>query len=177
MTKKVKISDKAQEASYIVAELITKRMKPHTLTEEVVAPACCEIVRLFCGEEAAKEVSRIPLSDNTMSRRIADMSHDIEGQVCLALQSLSKFSLQVDESTDVSGKAQLLAFVHMIYEGNILENFLCCKALLERTTADKIFWCVDQYYWNQQICHGKSVLEYVPMGRRPWLAQSLVLCH
>ena len=70
MMKKVKISNKAQEANYLVAELIAKKRKPHTLAEELLSPACSEIVRLFFGEEAAKEVSKIPLSDNTI---IADV--------------------------------------------------------------------------------------------------------
>lgn len=60
MMKTVKISDKAQQASYLVAKLIPKKMKPHTLAEEMLFPACCKIVRLFFGEEGAKEVSKIP---------------------------------------------------------------------------------------------------------------------
>lgn len=42
-TKMVKISDKAQEARYLVAEIIAKNMKPHTEAEKVknFAVMCC----------------------------------------------------------------------------------------------------------------------------------------
>jgi hypothetical protein len=36
MTKIVKISDKSQEASYVVAELVAKTMKPHAIGEQIL---------------------------------------------------------------------------------------------------------------------------------------------
>ena len=101
---------------------------------------------------------KIPLSNNTISRRIAEMSLDIEEQVCQTLQHLSMFALQVDESTDISGKAQLLAFVRMVREGDIAENFPCCKALPGRTTADDTFQCLDQYLESANLSWQKCVL-------------------
>ncbi len=50
------VSDKAQEASYTVAELIAKNMKSHTTAEMTILPACCEIVKIMFGEECEKEV-------------------------------------------------------------------------------------------------------------------------
>ncbi|CAI6368410.1 unnamed protein product [Macrosiphum euphorbiae] len=51
MTTIVKISDKSQEASYVVAELVAKTMKPHTIGEQLILPACREIVKIFFGIE------------------------------------------------------------------------------------------------------------------------------
>ena len=45
----------------------------------------------------------------------------------------------------------------MICEGDILENFLSCKALRERTTADEIFRCVDQYLESANLSWQKCV--------------------
>lgn len=51
----------------------------------------------------------MPLSNDTVSCRIERMGVDIVEQVVGKLGEA--FSLQLDESTDVSGKAQLIAFV------------------------------------------------------------------
>jgi len=63
--------------SYIVAELVAKTMKPHTIGKQLILLACREIVKIFYGIEAEQEILKIPLSDNTISRRINDMSEDI----------------------------------------------------------------------------------------------------
>lgn len=38
--KKVTVSNKAQEASYMIAELVAKQMKSHTIAESLILPAC-----------------------------------------------------------------------------------------------------------------------------------------
>lgn len=78
ITKLVKISDKSQEASYVVAELVAKTIKPPTIGEQLILPTCREIVKIFFEIEAEQEILKIPLSCNTINRRINDMSEDIE---------------------------------------------------------------------------------------------------
>jgi hypothetical protein len=63
----------------------------------------------YLGSESASEISRIPLSVDTISRRVIDMYSDIEAIMKEKINSSQKFSLQIDESTDISGHAQLLA--------------------------------------------------------------------
>ena len=41
------------------------------------------------------------------------------------------FALQVNENTDITGRAQLLAFVCFIDYEAIVDDFLCCKELPE----------------------------------------------
>jgi len=44
MTKIVTISDKIQEASYLVAELVTKQMKPYAKAVKLILPTYREIM-------------------------------------------------------------------------------------------------------------------------------------
>ena len=154
--RKVTISDKAQEASYLVAELVAKKMKSHTIAESFIMPACKIIVRTMLGEEAECEVSKVPVSDNTINTRVDDLSNNISGILSEILQN-NNFALQVDETTDITGKAQLLAFVRFENEGEIIENFLCCKELPETTKGHDIFNILSSNLesynlsWNQCV--------------------------
>ncbi|GFS80517.1 BED-type domain-containing protein [Trichonephila clavipes] len=50
--KQVSVSEKAQVASYEIAELIAVNLKPHNLAEEIILPACRKIVKTMIGGSA-----------------------------------------------------------------------------------------------------------------------------
>lgn len=87
----ITICDKAQIASYKVAKLIALKQKPYSLAESLVLPACSEIVKIVFGLDVQKEILKIPLSNNTIKKRIVDMSKDIEKQVITKLSSGKKY--------------------------------------------------------------------------------------
>ncbi len=91
--KKVITSEKAQEVSYLVAELVAKKMKSHTIAESPIMPACKTIVRTMLGEEAESELNKVSVFDNTISRRLDDLSNNISGilsEYCKITTMLSK---------------------------------------------------------------------------------------
>lgn len=96
------------------------------------------------GEDAARKVKEVPLSDTTVRRRIQEMSDDIEDQLVSNLKD-TKFSIQLDESTDITNKALLLVFVKFHGDDNLFEDILFCKELEERTTGEDVFNLVDGY--------------------------------
>ncbi|GFX04771.1 zinc finger BED domain-containing protein 5 [Trichonephila clavipes] len=55
--------------------------KPHTIAEELILPAAIEIVETMFGDNFAKELQSIPLSNDTVSRRIDDIAEDVEQQL------------------------------------------------------------------------------------------------
>jgi hypothetical protein len=55
------------------------------------------------------------------------------------------FALQVDESTNLSGKAQLLVFVRMVVD-DISENYFCCKTLARTTKGEDVFKVLDEHF-------------------------------
>ncbi|GFX44435.1 SCAN domain-containing protein 3 [Trichonephila clavipes] len=66
--KQVCVSEKAQVASYEIAELIAVNLKPHNLAEEIILPACRKIVKTMIGGSAAIDICKIPLSNDTIFR-------------------------------------------------------------------------------------------------------------
>ena len=144
------VSEKAQIASYEVSEMIALKMKSHSLAESVILPACKKMVRTILGEEAEKQISKIPLSNDTVYRRIQEMSHDIEENICCGKLQDSYFALQVDESTDVTNKAQLMALIRFIDGDTMVNQYLCCKELATTTKGEDIFFILDNYFekWN-----------------------------
>ena len=67
------------------------------------------------------------------------MLADIQNTVIFLVQLSKMFTMQVDESTDIGGKAQLLAFIQFVKNGKISQQFFCCKELKKRTTDQDIF--------------------------------------
>ncbi len=54
-----------------------------------------------------------------------------------------KYALQVDESTDASNSAQLLAFIKYTFDGKLHEDMLFCSALEGTCTGSDIFTKLD----------------------------------
>lgn len=99
-------SAKALEASYAVSLLVAKAKKPFTIAEDLLLPAAVVLAETMLDKNAADKFKTVPLSNDTVCRRIDTMGTDIIDHV---VESPGEsFSLQLDESTDVSGKAQQL---------------------------------------------------------------------
>ncbi|XP_043916151.1 zinc finger BED domain-containing protein 5-like [Protopterus annectens] len=106
----------AVEASYRIA----KCGKGHTIAVNLISPCITDDVRCMLGEEHVRKMTTISLSNNTISRRIEDMSDNVEMTVIGRIESSKIFAIQVDESTDVANCAILLV---------IARQSLACKNL------------------------------------------------
>ncbi|KAK3863613.1 hypothetical protein Pcinc_030639 [Petrolisthes cinctipes] len=67
------------------------------------------------------------------------MSCDIKAQVIAAIKESGQFSLQLDESTDLSDDAQLMTYVRYQGPEDMEEEFLFCRPLQTTTTGEDIF--------------------------------------
>jgi hypothetical protein len=65
-------------------------MKSHTIAESLIIPACKIIVKAMIDKEAESEIDKVSVSNNTISRRVDDTSHDIEDIMSEILNLLSK---------------------------------------------------------------------------------------
>lgn len=142
------------EASYKVAYRIARQKKPHTIAESLVKPCTLDIVELVCGADQRKKVEAVPLSNDVIRSRISDMSANILKQIIEELNSSAfPFSMQLDESTDVSQCSQLLVFVRYVHnETNCFkEEFLFCHSLLETTKAADVFNVIKFFFENHHV--------------------------
>ena len=144
------VSEKAQAASYDVAEIIAQQTRSHTLAESIILPACRKIVKRILGDKAEQEIRKTTLSNNTIQRRIVDLSANIEETVQTKLHSTVEFALQVDESTDISGKPQLLACIRFVDGNQLITQVLCCKEMSLTTRGQDVFDILSAYimHWN-----------------------------
>ena len=73
--------------------------------------------------------------DNTIKRRIEQMSEDVLSQTVLNITNFKLFAIQLDEATNIGNIAQLCVFVRYIKENAFENEFLFCEPLEIRTTA------------------------------------------
>jgi hypothetical protein len=83
------------------------------------------------GEKCAQQLHNIPLSYNTVSRQISDISEDFEEQLMEKLRR-NHFAVQIDEATDCSGVAHLIAYVRCVENKTLNEDMLFCKPIKSR---------------------------------------------
>ncbi|KAK3739067.1 hypothetical protein RRG08_025156 [Elysia crispata] len=150
MRKIAKVNERTLKASYYVAEIVAKSKKSHTVTDQLILPACEAIVNEMLGPEAAREIAKVPLSDYTMSRRIGEMSADIGSVVLDKIRISNKFALQLNESTDISGHAKLMTIVRFVVADAIRENFLFCKVLPEKKKQERKFFGSHKKIWKKE---------------------------
>ncbi|XP_071033052.1 protein FAM200C-like [Parasteatoda tepidariorum] len=145
-------------ASFHVAWQIARQEKPHNIAEKLIKPAAIYMARSMCGDESSKKLQKIPLSNDTIRLRINGMSFDIKNQLFFAIKIAGLFSIQLDETTDVSKDAQLMVYVR--YPGlTDIQDILFCKPTTT-TRGEDIFLMVDSFFkeeglnWNQcfSIC-------------------------
>ena len=78
------------------------------------------------GNSELEKLKQVSLSDNSVSRRIADMSNNILLQVVSKMHNsnFKFFSIQLDETTDVANPAQLCVYVRYVHEKHLEDEFL-----------------------------------------------------
>uniref|UniRef100_A0A9J7Z8E8 DUF4371 domain-containing protein n=1 Tax=Cyprinus carpio carpio TaxID=630221 RepID=A0A9J7Z8E8_CYPCA len=139
------------KASYMVAARVARSKKAFTIAEELILPSAVDMCRELLGDAAATKIQSIPLSDDTVARRIVDMSDDIECQLVERIKASPYFAIQLDESTDISNSALLLVFVRYCMDSNLCEDLLFCKELPTRTAADNVMHCLNEYFTEKGL--------------------------
>ena len=109
------------------------------------------------GKEVAAKLKNIPLSDDTLKRRVYEMDENVEKQLISRINDSDYFSIQMDESTDVTNKALLLMFVRYCVNDSSFEDLLFCKELPTTTIADEVMKCINSFFSLHSIDWKKCV--------------------
>ena len=81
----IRQTDKRQEygliAAYNISKLIAKTARPHSIGEDLVLPAAKEIIETVLQQNASPVLRAVSLSNDTVQRRIVEMSSDVLNQL------------------------------------------------------------------------------------------------
>ena len=66
--------NKAVRASFFVFWKIAREKAPHTAEENLIKPAAVEMARILCGDAVANKLAMVSLSNDTIKRRIQELS-------------------------------------------------------------------------------------------------------
>ena len=143
-------------ASYRAAYLIAKSKKAHNIGENLIKPCLVEMADILLGNEAARKLSKISMSDNTVKRRMEDMSNDILSQIVHGIKKSDfPIALQLDEFTDVACVSQLLVFVRYVQKAGtkleLKEEFLFCESLQTTATASDVISLIKAFFEKHDI--------------------------
>ncbi|CAH1998469.1 unnamed protein product [Acanthoscelides obtectus] len=143
-------NDDRLRASYNISLLTASSGKPHTIGEKLILPAVKEVLKTVLHKPASDIIKRIPLSNNTVERRIDEMSSDIESFLGNYLQT-THFSIELDKSTLPDNEALLLAYVRFIMNQEIYEELLFARTLITDTKVESIFHVLKDYFIEKAI--------------------------
>ncbi|XP_060858960.1 SCAN domain-containing protein 3-like [Metopolophium dirhodum] len=87
-------------------------LKPNKLIRHMET-SHAQYKKLFSNEHVTK-IKKIPMSNDTISRRINTMSNDIENQLSEKIKKSIFYAIQLDESTDINNEAILLMYVSAV---------------------------------------------------------------
>ena len=110
----------------------------------------------MCGEQHRRAIESIPLSNDSVRRRIVDIAKDILQWVAEINASQCKFSMQLDESTDCAQCSHLLVYVRYLHENRIKEEFLFCEPLTTTTKAADVFDLVTMFFEQERHLSGQT---------------------
>ena len=116
-------------------------------------PASLYLVLTIIGESAAQKLKAVPLSNNTISRRIDKISDDINDHLVAKMRG-NEFSLQLDEATtSTSNKdAYLICYVRFIdNDDNVVEDLHFCKPVLTNCRAHELFAILNNFFQENNL--------------------------
>ncbi|KAI9999434.1 hypothetical protein NQD34_018211 [Periophthalmus magnuspinnatus] len=123
------------------------------MIKEAFVEAANTLFRDFKNKpEILSSIKAIQLSKNTVTRRSEAMAEDLTQQLWKDIAACECFSLQLDESTDVSDTAQLCVFIRMVFSDmTAKEELLTLLSMTEHTRGEDIFQSFKNFIEKTQL--------------------------
>ena len=137
-------SEGGLKASYSISFNIAKKGKPYTIGEKIILLAIKDVIENVMKTDPQPVLKCIPLSGNTVQRRIEEMANDVERTLISELQHC-KFAIQLDESTFGSSNI-LMAYVRFSSPSlnDIVDEFLFASYLKADSKGETIFFMLKR---------------------------------
>lgn len=133
----------ATEASFRVSRMIVRHKKcfqDGVMVKEAFIEASDALFKDFKNKtEIMSAVKAVQLTRNTVTRRCEMMGDNLVQQLAKDIDCCECFSLQMDESTDITDKAQLCIFIRMVHDMTAKEELLAVLHMNAHTRGEDIF--------------------------------------
>ncbi|XP_048117914.1 zinc finger BED domain-containing protein 5 [Alosa alosa] len=100
--------------------------------------------------DPAPVLRAIPLSNDSVARRVREMALDTEEQLCATLRE-NRFSIQLDETTTADNNVLLMAYARFVSGRDVAEDMLFIKYLSADTRGETIFNALKEYLQEKSI--------------------------
>uniref|UniRef100_A0A3P8U5H8 HAT C-terminal dimerisation domain-containing protein n=1 Tax=Amphiprion percula TaxID=161767 RepID=A0A3P8U5H8_AMPPE len=134
-----KESDRITEASFEVAWNVARSLRSFT--------------------EGDRQISKLQLSDSTLSRHVENILDDLFIKLIDDLKKTQNFNLAIDESTDVSDTVQLMIWARFFNGDTFMEEMLALLPLTGQTRGEDICLVLTDFFQGpgREIDLGKLV--------------------
>lgn len=144
--------------TYKTAYLLARCKRPYTEGEDIIRPTLANFAEIFADRPFANELQQeIPLSNDTMTRRVSDLANDLRDQVLENFRTSPFIAIAIDESVDITNVPQLLIYGRYISDLCVKEEILACLPLQGHTTGADIYNAVDTFFKDNGISWSKLV--------------------
>ena len=147
MTTSMNPQEKATEASLRIAWILNKNKMP--LDSSAVVKECILAAsQAMCTDSITKQFEKLPLSNDTNTRRTEKLGKDIRKTLIDKLKTVEDISVCIDESVDNTDIPQLAIFVRFFDTDSrsFREELITLLPMLGKTTGEDIFRAVTSFF-------------------------------
>ncbi|PNF14661.1 hypothetical protein B7P43_G11733 [Cryptotermes secundus] len=131
------------KASYVIAELIAKNSKCFS-ESEFLKECLVKTADIVCPDKV-QIFKNISLSRNTVAEKVDDIATNLSEQLLAKVERFTAFSIAVDESSDVSGVAQLAVFIRACDTDVIITEELLDIISLGEDIFNEVYGLLEKY--------------------------------
>lgn len=161
MTRALTKQQKIDIFTYKTAFLSARTQRPYTESEMIIKPSLLHFADIFkdesFGNKLVQTINDIPLSNDTMTRRVEKVASDLKEQILNDFRRSSWAAIALDESTDNTANAQLLLYGKYETGGMMKEELLALLTLTITTKGEDIYNIVNKFFTDHDLSWDKIV--------------------